>query len=96
MCIRDSIRYVGSAYWDYIDHHIAITEHSLVEALEVSGYKVEELVPRFLPYTSKSKVGAVAAFLDPVKLAKNYLKFPILWKIFGAQTFVVAKAVEKR
>ncbi len=93
LILQPNIRYVGSAYWDYVDHHIAITEHSLVEALEVSGYKVDKLIPRFLPYTSKSKVGAIAGFLDPEKLAKNYLKFPILWKFFGAQTFVVASKV---
>ena len=91
LILQPNIRYVGSAYWDYIDHHIALTEHSLVEALEVSGYEVSELIPRFLPYTSKSKVGSIAALLDPAKMARNYIKYPILWKFFGAQTFVVAK-----
>lgn len=94
LILQPNIRYVGSAYWDYIDHHIALTEHSLTEALEVSGYKVDELIPRFLPYTSKSKVGSFASYFDPEKLTKSYLKFPILWKIFGAQTFVVASKVD--
>ncbi|MCB0323551.1 MAG: class I SAM-dependent methyltransferase, partial [Bdellovibrionales bacterium] len=54
MILQPNIRYVGPAYWDYIDHHIALTEHSLVEALEVSGFEVVQLIARFLPYTAKS------------------------------------------
>ena len=90
MILQPNIRYVGSSYWDYIDHHIALTEHSLVEALEVSGYGVVKLVPRFLPYTAKSKLGRFAGLVDTAKLTSAYLRFPILWRIFGQQTFVVA------
>jgi 2-polyprenyl-3-methyl-5-hydroxy-6-metoxy-1,4-benzoquinol methylase len=91
LILQPNIRYVGVAYWDYVDHHIALTEHSLKEALEVVGYEVCELVPRFLPYTAKSKLGAVASLIDPLWFIQTYLKYPILWKFFGRQTFVVAK-----
>ncbi len=90
LILQPNIRYVGSAYWDYIDHHIALTEHSLVEALEVTGYGVVKLVPRFTPYTAKSKLGGIAGRVDTAKLMSLYLRFPILWKLFGQQTFVVA------
>ncbi len=89
MILQPNIRYIGSAYWDYIDHHIALTEHSLVEALEVSGFKISKLIPRFLPYTAKSSLGHFAG--DKKFLVSWYLKLPLLWKIFGQQTFVVAK-----
>ena len=89
--LQPNIRYAGSAYWDYIDHHIAITDKSLVEALTISGYSVPKCIPRFLPYSVKSKTGD--AFSGKyLKLAvKLYLKMPFLWKIFGAQTLVIAK-----
>lgn len=90
LILQPNIRYVGSAYWDYIDHHIEITEHSLVEALEVVGFKVEELIPRFLPYTVKSLLGKWVNDKSPWLVAW-YLKIPLLWRIFGQQTFVVAK-----
>jgi len=98
MILQPNIRYVGPAYWDYVDHHIAITEHSLVEALEVSGFEVEELIPRFLPYTAKSVIGRSVKILNSFgitsqKLISWYLQFPIVWKIFGKQTFVVAKKI---
>lgn len=90
LILQPNIRYVGNAYWDYIDHHIALTEHSLREALEISGFKIERLIPRFLPYTARSMVGRGAGFLGAGQMAALYLRFPFLWRFFGKQTFVVA------
>ncbi len=82
--LQPNIRYVGSSYWDYIDHHIALTEHSLTEALDITGFSVETLIPRFLPYTVKSKLGKCSGLIG------LYLKLPFVWRFFGQQTFVVA------
>lgn len=90
LILQPNIRYVGPAYWDYIDHHIALTEHSLVEALEITGYKIQRLIPRFLPYTAKSALGGLAAAGDGTAAVRTYLRWPILWRIFGKQTFVAA------
>lgn len=84
--LQPNIRYVGAAYWDYVDHHIALTEHSLVEALEVCGFELERLIPRFLPYTVKSRLGRFAP------LTGLYLKLPLLWRLFGRQTLAIARA----
>lgn len=89
--LQPNIRYVGPAYWDYIDHHIAITEHSLTEALTISGFSIQKLIPRFLPYTAKSKLGWVSGGRLGVLLVEWYLKLPVLWRLFGQQTFVVAR-----
>lgn len=90
LILQPNIRYVGAAYWDYIDHHIALTEYSLTEALEVCDYAVVKLIPRFLPYTAKSGVGKVAALGSQEWLVRQYLRFPLLWRILGQQTFVAA------
>ena len=90
LILQPNIRYIGAAYWDYIDHHIALTEWSLVEALEVTGYEVKTLIPRFLPYTVKSKVGSIATSGPVERLVSIYLKLPFLWRFFGKQTFVEA------
>lgn len=95
LILQPNIRYVGAAYWDYIDHHIALTEHSLTEALEVTGYQIVCVIPRFLPYTARSKLGRMVNGAKFSFLIELYLKFPILWKIFGQQTFVVAKSLDK-
>lgn len=94
--LQPNIRYVGVAYWDYIDHHIALTEHSLVEALEVSGFKIERLIPRFLPYTAKSLLGDLLSKPGFSFLMNLYIKVPLFWRLFGKQTLVVAsKSNEK-
>lgn len=90
MILQPNIRYVGPAYWDYIDHHIALTEFSLAEALGICGFEVEELIPRFLPYTAKSNVGFLAGAF-PELMVKTYLSIPFLWRLFGQQTFIVGK-----
>jgi SAM-dependent methyltransferase len=90
LILQPNIRYVGVKYWDYIDHHIALTEHSLAEALEVSDFTVKKLIPRFLPYTSKSGVGRLSTMFSTRSVVSMYLKYPVLWRIFGAQTFVEA------
>ena len=90
LILQPNIRYVGPAYWDYIDHHIALTEHSLVEALEVSGFTVDEMIPRFLPYTAKSRLGKAVGGGDRSWLIRLYLHCPLLWRFLGKQTFVVA------
>lgn len=95
MILQPNIRYVGPAYWDYIDHHIALTEHSLAEALEVTGYRIERMIPRFLPYTAKSTLGHAAKGRRTEQLVRLYLKMPFLWRFFGGQTFVVATPVAK-
>lgn len=91
LILQPNIRYVGPAYWDYIDHHIALTENSLVEALLISGYKITKVIPRFLPYTAKSKIGHLVRSDRMAWLVKWYLRLPLLWKFFGGQTFVVAQ-----
>ncbi len=85
LILQPNIRYVGAAYWDYIDHHIALTEHSLAEALQTTGFQIKQIVPRFFPYTAKSRLGILAPF------TALYLKLPILWRFFGKQTFVLAE-----
>jgi len=91
MILQPNIRYVGPAYWDYIDHRIALTEHSVVEALEVMGFEVLRLIPRFLPYTAKSWLGRLVDGPLGNAIIALYLKLPLLWRIFGRQTFVVAR-----
>jgi hypothetical protein len=42
---------LGCGYWDFFDRHIALSESSSGEALEIEGFTLERVVPRFLPYT---------------------------------------------
>lgn len=83
--LQPNFRYVGAAYYDFIDHRLELTAESVVEALEVGELKVVECRPRFLPYTTKSRL---SRFFWLVPL---YIRLPFLWRIFGAQAFIVAE-----
>lgn len=84
--LQPNIRLVGGAYWDFIDHRVALTERSLVEAGELAGLRAVAVVPRFLPYSTKNRLPA-----HPL-LVRAYLRFPPAWWLLGRQTLYVAEA----
>jgi SAM-dependent methyltransferase len=84
--LQPNIRLVGQAYWDFIDHKVALTEKSLVEAAELAGFRTMTLVTRFLPYTTKSR------FPQHPRLVRAYLAFRPGWLLFGGQTLYVGES----
>lgn len=88
LVLQPNIRYVWRDYWMFFDHTTALDDRSLCEAVELTGWKIERCVPRFLPYTTKSRLPKSTVLL------RVYLKVPILWRLIGGQTFVVARKAE--
>jgi SAM-dependent methyltransferase len=80
-----NIRFAYKEYWDFYDHHLPLSHLSLEEGLRANGFNVILNIPRFLPYTMKSKVPSAAL------LVKIYLKFPLAWPILGKQFLVIAE-----
>jgi SAM-dependent methyltransferase len=83
--LQPNVRLVGGGYWDFIDHHVALTERSLVEAGELAGLRTVRLVTRFLPYTTKGRLPQAR------RLVRLYLRFPPAWLVLGKQTLYVAE-----
>jgi SAM-dependent methyltransferase len=83
--LQPNVRLVGGAYWDFIDHSVALTEKSLVEAGELAGLRTTELVVRFLPYTTKSRLP------QSPRLVRAYLRLPLAWRLLGKQTLYVGE-----
>jgi SAM-dependent methyltransferase len=80
-----NIRYLADKYWDFYDHHLPLSHLSLQEGLIQAGYKIERVIPRFLPYTAvRTRLPTHPA------LVALYLKAPFVWNIFGRQFLVVA------
>ncbi len=48
-------------------------------------FKIKKVIPRFLPYTTKSRLPK-----HPL-LIKIYLRIPLLWRIFGKQSLIIAE-----
>jgi SAM-dependent methyltransferase len=84
--LQPNIRLVGPRYWDFIDHKVALTERSLLEAAELAQLHTVELVTRFLPYSTKGRLPTDA------RLVRAYLRFRPAWWLLGRQTLLVAEA----
>jgi len=85
--LQPNINLAKEKYWDFIDHHIALNDKSVVEALEVSGFEMERSIVRFLPYSTKSIFP-----ISPV-LVKIYLLLPAFLRPFAGQSLFVARKV---
>ena len=83
--LQPDIALIGGAYWDFIDHRVPITRQSLTEALELAGMRPVEVIPRFLPYTTKGRLPTSA------RLAGLYLRLRPAWWLLGKQMLVVAE-----
>jgi len=77
---------VGMKFYDFIDHKLPLTEMSLVEALEVSGFRIVDMMPGFFPYSAaKTKFRIPKIFFDV------YLRLPIKNRPFAGQMLCIAK-----
>ncbi len=82
--ISPNIAGVRWEFWDFFDHIIPLTPRGLGEALAASGFKIKKVVPRFLPYTTKSRLP------QSPRLFRFYLKCPLCRRLFGKQMLIVA------
>jgi SAM-dependent methyltransferase len=84
VALGPNIRYTGTAYWDFYDHYIALSDRSLIELLQKCGLNIEKARAQFLPYTMAT------GRRYPTWVLKVYLRIPLLWRLFGKQFLVVA------
>jgi len=84
LVLQPNIRFAYKVYWDFFDHHLPFSDRAMVEVLEASGFRIDEVRPRFLPYTTKSALPAW-----PI-LVKVYLRARPLHWLLGKQMFIVA------
>ena len=80
-----NIRFCFDVYWDFVDHHLPLSDRSMVEALGIAGFRSERVIPRFLPFTMSGRV-PYRAFL-----VRLYLLFPLAQRLWGKQFLVMAR-----
>jgi 2-polyprenyl-3-methyl-5-hydroxy-6-metoxy-1,4-benzoquinol methylase len=85
LVLQPNIRLIGGAYWDFVDHHLPLTHRTLIEACDSLGFDIVEVIPRFLPYTTRSRLP------QSPWLVRLYLAFRPAWWVFGRQTWFVAR-----
>lgn len=84
LILQPNIRYAYDVYWDFLDHHLPLSHISMVEALQICGFRALEERPRFLPYTTKDRLPSW-----PI-LVKLYLRVPLAHRLLGKQMFILA------
>ena len=84
LAIGPNIAVLKGRYWDFWDHHIALSDQALAELLEIHGLEIKKAISRFLPYNM------VRVKKRPLFLVSLYLRLPFLWPIWGKQFFLVA------
>ncbi len=90
MALGPNLRFLPGIYWDFWDHSVPITDRSLSELLVSLGFSLERVIPRFLPYTTCSKMPSSPA------LVRMYLRLPWVWPLFGRQFLVLARTPRER
>jgi SAM-dependent methyltransferase len=85
LILQPNIRFCARDFWMFFDHITPLDHYSLAEALEISGFEVKQTIVRFLPFTTKSKLP------KSLFMVRLYLRLPLLWRLLGQQSFVVAQ-----
>lgn len=81
--VQPNFRYCPGEYFDDYTHLQVFTHVSLADRLRVEGFQLRRVVPRFLPFSMKSRLPR-SRFL-----VRLYLRSPV--KPFGAQMLIVAE-----
>ena len=85
ICLGPNIRFLHGTYWDFWDHFLPLTDRSMIEVLTLTGFAIERVEPRFLPYSMSQ------GFTPPIGLVTLYIRLPFLWRILGKQFLLVAR-----
>ena len=85
IALQPNYRFCSDVYWDFYDHHTALSDRSCEEAFIQAGFKVHTLIPKFLPFTTKSKLPTHPFFV------RLYLGVPFAWRILGKQFLIIGQ-----
>ena len=85
MVLQPNIRFCGKDYWMFFDHLTPIDDRAFVEALEICSFEMQELITRFLPFTTKSRLPRSPFLL------RLYLRLRMVWPLFGQQSFILSR-----
>jgi len=79
-----NFRYCSKEYFDCADHTLALTHLAVAEHLYAAGFTVDEVIPRFLPFSFRGALKPSPA------LTRWYLKMRPAWRILGKQFLILA------
>ncbi|MCX6390350.1 MAG: methyltransferase domain-containing protein [Solirubrobacterales bacterium] len=81
-----NFRYCAKQYFNCADHTLIFDHGAIAEHLYAAGFEVEEVIPRFLPYSFRQRLPASR------EATRAYLRFPPAWRLLGKQFLLVGRA----
>jgi ubiquinone/menaquinone biosynthesis C-methylase UbiE len=85
ICMQPNIRVEPGRYWDYYDHVLPLSDRSCREAFAKAGYEVIEIIDRFVPFSTDSRLP------QHPWLIRLYLRMRPVWRLLGGQFVLVAR-----
>jgi ubiquinone/menaquinone biosynthesis C-methylase UbiE len=85
MVLQPNIRFCAKDYWMFFDHITPIDDRAFVEGLEINSFEILEVIERFLPYTTKSRLP------KSLIMIQLYLRLRVAWRFFGQQSFILSQ-----
>jgi len=85
VALQPNIKYAPGDYWDFYDHHLPLSHRSCAEAFHKADLEVVELIGRFLPFSTLSRLPQAPW------LVRLYLGFKPAWRIIGRQFLIVGR-----
>lgn len=85
LAMQPNLRYAPGEYWDYYDHVLPLTHLACQEAFAKAGFTVIELIDRFVPFSTSSRLPQHPA------LVRAYLAIPLVWRLLGRQFVIVGR-----
>jgi len=85
LIIQPNLAYLHGHFFDFLDHNLPLTHLSMAEALALTGFRITRMIPRFLPFTTRSRLPQAPW------LVRLYLAFPPAWRILGKQMLIQAR-----
>lgn len=82
-----NFKYCAKDYFDCADHVVPLTHISIEEHLVAAGFALSRTIPRFLPYSFRSRLPANRV------ATRAYLRFPLAWRLLGRQFLVVGTRI---
>jgi SAM-dependent methyltransferase len=83
--LQPNFAYCWRHYFDFFDHRLIFTHLGMLEGLEASDFEPIEVIGRFLPFTSKSRLPAAPW------LVALYLRVRPAWRLLGGQMLIVVR-----
>ena len=83
--LQPNFAYCWRHYFDFFDHQLSFTHLGMLEGLEACDFEPVEVIGRFLPFTSKSRLPTAPW------LVWLYLRVPLAWRLLGGQMLIVVR-----